>query len=314
MLYDELVFEDGLYRVEIAEDGGWAESRELGGLAGKDLGREIKIGEHPQLQVRAACNAMDPSVKGRVAATYVAEWRSDVIDDLASLGRAWATTIALPDPNPNLGRPKSFIDGAEVEAALERAALSAEAQNPVVLDWLIPALVHDAAVAASMSAALDITGLFAPLLTGSQAKQDPSGNTALGILIPNVGMLPWEKIAEFREHPGAEDARGKLRAFEQQALSADPADPLTCHTEVFRAISGALIAAIKDLEGSLPADLVEEAAKTAISLVPLVGPFIEKGASLAETLYQANRHRHTWYAAVMKLHNSTTGSAHTLSG
>ena len=95
-----------------------------------------------------------------------------------------------------------------------------------------------------------------------------TGRLALDILVPDVGGLPWEAIAEYREHPGSEDARGKLREFEERAAAADPGDPLTFQREVPGSISEDLFAAIEDLRGSLTQDLADEAVKTGIGLDP----------------------------------------------
>jgi hypothetical protein len=135
-----------------------------------------------------------------------------------------------------------------------------------------------------MGAAFSVTSLFEPLLAGTGAEPTPTGRIALDILVPDVGNLPWQAVAEYREHPGSEDARGKLHDFEQRAMAAEPDDPLVFQREVFREISRDLFAVIADLEGSLTKDLADEAVKTGVSFIPVIGPFLGPGVSLARAV------------------------------
>jgi hypothetical protein len=48
-----------------------------------------------------------------------------------------------------------------------------------------------------------------------------TGAEALAITVPNVGSLPWEAIAEFREHPGSQEARARLRQFDARGAAGE---------------------------------------------------------------------------------------------
>ena len=85
-------------------------------------------------------------------------------------------------------------------------------------------------------------------------------------------------------------------------MAAEPDDPLKFQADVFRSITRDLFAAIEDLQGSVAKDLAAEAAKTGVSFVPIVGPFLGPGASLVQTVGEYMAEQRTWYAALMKLH------------
>ena len=139
------------------------------------------------------------------------------------------------------------------------------------------------------------------MLGALDVNQHRPGRTALGLVVPNLGALPWEAVAEFHEHAGSQDARGKLQELEQRAFAAEPDDPRAFEAQVSREITADLFAVINDLQDSLPKQISAEAANTAISFHPLVGPFIGTGASLVEAVASYLTERHTWYAALMKL-------------
>ena len=64
---------------------------------------------------------------------------------------------------------------------------------------------------------------------------------------------------------------------------------------------------IRDLSPKLGLELGEEAGKFAVSFIPFVGPFLGPGASFIEAVADANKKRHAWYAALMKLGNAEAG-------
>jgi hypothetical protein len=117
------------------------------------------------------------------------------------------------------------------------------------------------------------------------------------VIVPGVGNLPWELIAEFREHHGNEEARAKLRAAEERALTQDPQDANEFFQLVAPEITKELFAVIDELAGSTGLDIAKHAASTATSLVP----FASEIAAIGETALAARRRHRAWYAALMKL-------------
>ena len=235
---------------------------------------------------------------GKITTRYVAEWHSDVIEQLERLNPEWARTVTLNDEEGDLERLKGTIEAAK--RSIFDSAHEVEMEPPME-HFATAALARDSVVAADMDAALSVTSLFEPFVLGTDADADPSGRTALGMLVPDVGELPWETVAEYRDHPGSEDARGKLQEFEVRALAAGREEPLEFQTEVFRSITDDLFAAVKDLRGNMVKDLAAEAAKTGVSFIPVIGPLLGPGASLAQAIGEHMHEERAWYAALMKL-------------
>lgn len=314
ILYDELVFEAGLYNIGITDQGSFANWRPPGAFSPEQLassrqppepgsGMAVSFGVQPSKGEPAPPEAMRLGFSGQLAASYVAEWHSGVIDELAAIEPSWASTVAFSESDPELEPLRAPL--REAQRALDQAFPNQPGNRPFVHNFLVKTLARDAVVAASMEAAMNVTSLFSPVVDAI-AQPDPSGQTALGILVPNVGALRWEQIAEFREHPGAVEARGELREFEARALAAGPDDPLDFQRKVFQAVSAELLAVIQDLKPKLGASLSEEAAKFGISFVPVAGPFIGTAAGFAEALYEAAKQRHAWYAAIMRLRDMSS--------
>jgi hypothetical protein len=303
VLYDEVIFEAGFFDITMVGDptpqlsiASWhppgslvVEDRaDYRKPPGPEAGLRLSVGESPSQSIYS----------GRITTRYVAEWQSDVIEHLEELDVEWARVVILNDD-------KGALEGLEEPiAAAERSIFdSAQAfEMEVALEGFVAAaLARDSVVAADLDAAFSVTSMFEPFVLGLDADTGPSGRTALGILVPEVRDLPWEALAEYREHPGSEDARGRLREFEERALAAGRDDPLEFQAEVFRSISEDLFAAVKDLRGNVVKDLAAEAAKTGISFIPAIGPLLGPGASLAQAIGQYMHEERTWYAALMKL-------------
>ncbi len=163
-------------------------------------------------------------VDEELVASYVSEWHTGVIDDLRQLSPSWCSYTIWGEADPKAEPLKERLRAAQDTLAL--AYPEQPGERPVVRDFLIKTLARDAVVASSMEAAMTVTGLFAPLVESLGAQPDASGETALGVLVPDVANLNWEQITEFREHAGAVEARGKLREFEERARESEPADPM----------------------------------------------------------------------------------------
>jgi hypothetical protein len=230
VLYDEVVFEAGLFEVQTLADGSFSNWRPPETLSPEDLARSrqlhevgseftLAIGTQPRPGLPAPPEAMRPVLGGPITRSYAAEWHSTAIDELRVLNPGWARYTVLEDNGEAIRSLREPI------AAAERAALEISRElgmDPWIGGFAAKALARDATVAADMGAAFSVTSLFEPLVVGLGAEPDAAGATALGLLIPSVGGLPWEAIAEYRAHPGSEDARGRLREYEQRAVAAEP--------------------------------------------------------------------------------------------
>ena len=229
----------------------------------------------------------------------MSEWHTGVIDELKQLRPNWAFWTIWEEADPKLEPLKEPLKAAR--EALASAYPMREGETPILRSFLIDMLARDSVVAASMEAAMTVTGLFAPLIESLGAQPDPSGKIALSILVPNVASLTWEQITGFRDHAGAVEARGKLREFEERARACESDDPLAFRDQLFQEITTAFFAVVDELSPKFGRGLAEEAAKTGVSFIPLVGPFLGPGLSFVEAVHDAQAQRHVWYAALMRL-------------
>jgi hypothetical protein len=139
---------------------------------------------------------------------------------------------------------------------------------------------------------------------------DRAGSEALDLLVPNVGALPWEAVVEWRDHPGSQEARAKLREFEERAARAEPKEAEGFLKQVSREVISGYEAAYRELRPSLPEELQKEMAKTFVSFIPVAGPFIEKGTAFAEIVAEAVANRRSWVAAMMWLRARSRSSVY----
>jgi hypothetical protein len=128
-----------------------------------------------------------------------------------------------------------------------------------------------------------------------------TGTTALEVVVPNLAALEWEQVLNFRGHPGAAEARAMLREFERAAAEQDPGDAREFLLNVSQRVTDGCLAAIADRSTHLARNVAEAAAKTAISFVPLVGPFVEIGATAAELAAKKVSESRSGIAALMTL-------------
>ena len=115
------------------------------------------------------------------------------------------------------------------------------------------------------------------------------------------GGLPWEAVVEFRDHPGSQEARAKLREFDERAAQGDAEAANAYLRAVAQEVTDMLFRVIDDQRKGLPEQMADEAIKTAVSFVPVVGPAVELTASVAQAVIDDQRFKRSWIAALMQL-------------
>jgi hypothetical protein len=133
---------------------------------------------------------------------------------------------------------------------------------------------------------------------------DYAGGTALELLVPNIGALPWEAILEFRDQLGHREARAKLREFEEAAAERGPQSVQQFKLEVQAEITRAFFQAIDGLKPNLPESIASEVGKTLIGLIPVAGQMSAGLASAAEVARDELAYRKSWHAALLTLRST----------
>ncbi|MDX8153370.1 hypothetical protein SK069_17360 [Patulibacter brassicae] len=256
------------------------------------FGREPAPGDEPREMVAA--------VSGEISMSYGAEWHSDVLRPLKAMGVDWIEEVHTPGGE----FPRRDPIGKEI-AAQNYADWTDKTLLPGVnqfrRDFIYKSFNRDAAVARELDASFQITSLYEPMLVRHGFGSAPSGATALEIAAPNLGALRWEEILDFREHPGAKEARALLLSFERVAAAEEPSDAADFLRKVSQQVTDALLNALADRRTNVPRAVAGEAVKTGISLIPVVGPFLEKAATAAQIGRAVSTERRSGIAALMKL-------------
>jgi hypothetical protein len=276
VLHDHLYVEGGYLDVSITDSGSstwWTPPDQITqdkiarARNPTPAGAAITLAMGAQAGPGQPATQMRTVMAGEISVAYGAEWHSEVLDPLKQLGVDWfeelhigAGDIPRRDPVGDAIARQNYKDWTD------RSLLPGV--NEFRRNFIYKAFNRDAAVAEDLGAAFHITSLFEPMLMRHGYEPDPSGGTALQIAAPNLGALPWETIAEFREHPGAEEARALIMGFEQRAADEEPQDARDFLLKVSQQVTDGLFAALQDKRTKVPRVLAEEAAKTGISLIP----------------------------------------------
>jgi hypothetical protein len=309
LLYDRLIFEEGLYDIAVTSNGLidlWLPPDDISPEHLERSREPIPEGTPIQLLIHREAHLGGPPVgegqvllEGPVGVQYVSELHTGILNELEQFKPDWAESVAIGgaiDPWSPIGR----AIGELIARDSGDKTLMPDLDKPR-RGFIYKAFNRDSVVAGHFRAAFSITSLFRPMVERRGIVPDRAGSEALDLLVPNVGALPWEAVVEWRDHPGSQEARAKLREFEERAARAEPEEAQDFLRQVDREVVDGLLAAYSELLPSLPEELQKEVAKTFIAFIPGVGPFIEKGTTVAEIVGEAVANRRSWVAAMMWL-------------
>jgi hypothetical protein len=321
LLYDRLIFETGMLDVTISSEGSfifWNPPDALTPAMRERTRQVIPLGEpvafmmgkEPEFGVSPPPEEMHVMSHGELAAQYIAEFHTGVLDELAQFTPDWVTTV--PGSGRDIPFPSEFgpmiPDGSPVPRMIGQMNFRdlddhslAPGANDFVRSYVYKAFNRDAVVAATHRSSLSVTPLFRPMVERRGIRPESSGASALAIMVPNVGGLPWEAVIEFHDHPGGQEARAKLREFDELAAQGDAEAANAYLLAVGQEVTNMLFQVIEDQRKGLPEQMAEEAIKTAVSLVPVVGPVVEFAASTADSVVDFRRFNRSWIAALMEL-------------
>lgn len=172
----------------------------------------------------------------------------------------------------------------------------------------IPAMPGDGSWRREARAVAEVHGA---VLYGGLGAREPLGGSALAILVPNLGELPWQAIAEFRAHPGSVEARHRLRDFDGRAQreTLELQDIQRFEQHVGEEITRSLLAAWAETRPRMGAAVANEAVKTGIGFIPLAGPALSATSSIVETAWKQRGHDRSWLSALWNLITSSDRSA-----
>lgn len=310
VLYDDLLFDVGLLEVHVLDAGSWmwwtpphqlSDERLEGTRDPIAPGTPISFGA--AVQPGPGIPAPGPGrtiLQGKVLLDYAAEFHTGILDELARFEPDWVHLLETGGTDtPNVPKLRELVNALNFRD-LRDHDLMADRTN-WERSWIYKAFNHDSVIATSLGAGFNVTPVFEPLLNRNGGRPDLAGAHALEVQVPNVGALPWEAIVEFRNHPGNEQARQKLREFEETAAASEPRDAEEFFLRMNQEMARASQQAFAEFMPKMPETVAKEVGKTLVALIPVVGPFIEKGATAAEMVAQTLSGRRSWLAALMEL-------------
>jgi hypothetical protein len=311
VLYDEVIFEDGLYDVAITPQGStnfWTPPSQMTPERLEQSRRGRKVGEPLTLAMgkqRAAglpAEEMSIFLQGKISAIYVSEYYSGIIQELAKFEPPWArkVTIGGSDSARELGQPAynaikelNYSDFGDQELM--------PGTDSFLKSFIYKSFNRDSVLAAGMEASFSVTPLFAPMVAHRGLQPELAGSEALNVLVPDLTKVPWEAVVEYREHPGSSEARDRLREFERLAQEEEPEDAYEFLRKVSQEVNKAYRAAMVDLAPSFPEELAKEILLTAVSTISVIGTPVEKTASLISEAKEARAFNRSWIAALMTM-------------
>jgi hypothetical protein len=264
ILFDELIFEDGLFEASLNPEGSFQQYRTSDRVTDEDRQRARVIpepGSRFRLDVRVEPESGGPPIalppaSGKLIGHYAAEWMTGVTDELDQFKLDWVRKVVMAEQD----LAESGLTPIVAAVADDLGTVGAAAYDePITKGFAMGALARDLVVAGALDATVQVTTLFEPLLTAQvdaiRARSVRPGAAALGIVVPDVASLRWDAILEFRDHAASREARGRLRQIEERALSEDPRDAAEFQRRVGIEVTNELFAVIDDLEGSLELDV-----------------------------------------------------------
>jgi hypothetical protein len=313
---------------------------EAGTTAGLALHR---AGDEIELLVGSGLPRIDGALylEGVITQRYLAEFHSSVLDPLTALAPEWLRAVAV---NRSDRENASIIESAAVKALPatsdhddrqmlrftldhdEAEQLSEELSKQLsdqdtaqpepppgdpLRTILGPHFSEAAELADHLDATFNVTDVYAALALERGVAPAIVGEESLRIFIPNVSSLPWEAICEFREHPAAAEARERLRAFEERALSEGLPGSADFIRSTATEVTGCLVAATRDLAPNLPENLARPVAETAVGVIPVVGQYLSLASSVADMIAAVKQHHaysESWLAAIFELREEALAS------
>lgn len=275
---------------------------------------------------------------------YVSEYHTGLLDELARLAADWIRVIEI-DRNPREETTVSQCQLAVLDPASENdepyatahltpdearrfverlraiadeqgdanAFLAAAQQIAVSSDtepqehMLAEDLAEAIHVATRLDAVPTLSSAFERVASERGVRVGMLGEESLGLVVPNFSVLPWEAIANFRDHQGAIEARGRLREFEVEAAAREPQGSAELVRDTAREVAKELFGAVSDLAPKLSDDIRGPLIGSTVGLVPVVGQYASLAVSMGDAISALRQHRDfegSWVAAILELRDA----------
>lgn len=294
--------------------------------------------DHVEIHIGTDIPRMDDAryFEQAVVARYVGDYHTGILDELADFGADWVRVVSVtrtPGETADVADERlarlgndgpcdlsSVIELTPDEAKRLAASLGTaleeigaeEPNEPSEIvapqeAMLAADLADDVKLGDELRAIPALSGAFSTVAADRGVPIGLPGAESLGFVVPNVSVVPWEAIATFRDHPGAQEARAHLREFEKEAVAGERDQSAEFVRATARAVSDGLLGAAKDLAPSLPDDLRSPLLGTAVGFIPIMGQYASLAISMGDMISAIRAHEKfegSWLAAVFELRDA----------
>jgi hypothetical protein len=166
--------------------------------------------------------------------------------------------------------------------------------------WRAQLLAADLFGGMWVDASVAVAGSYAEMTRAVSGERTGAGSQSVELLLPDLHSIPWEAIAQFRDHPACEEARARLRVWEIEAR-ADPERARAVEASVLRAAIKDFTATIEELRPRLPTALAQELAECGIGLIPVFGQVAGSVAGIGGAVAESRSWERSWQSAIVRL-------------
>lgn len=305
ILYDRVVFQSGLYLVDMGPGGAWDDH-----VAPTQMprGEELRHFLDRRRKSEGFSFFIQPSPESPFQLEYSSETERSFHAQFHSLfgevSSVCGNAVEMADLDLSDKGKQTAQARADAYFGLEDYPLPKASW--MVQKKLFRNLFLDLLLVSALGWAGGMDSLHRPVLDAiikqEAGYQAVPGFVALGIEVPHVAALPWEQIADVRKHPAIMEFREHLREAEETVRTMLPEAPPeviqaevagVLHRELIREVRERMAPSGMELAGSVGLQIVG-------GVVPLVGT-VQTGISVGKEVVDWHREQNSWLAVLMEL-------------
>jgi hypothetical protein len=221
LLFDELVFQAGVYWSVVGSKGVVDLIRPFNPMIDKKIKySDENTAPHFFLRIRPSDASPDTPFTSLLSSDKEVEYQSQfhyLVDEIRSYGieDAIIGQYDITDPVKKLAKEFTKID---------KDILAYDPGNDFLRDKIIENLNKDLLLMSALDLPASIDGLHAPLLAEKTIQNTTispvPGFYSLDTIVPYVGNLAWEEIADLRQEPSLVEFRKRMVQVEEDVRSA----------------------------------------------------------------------------------------------
>jgi hypothetical protein len=296
LLYDELIFEPGVYMAFIWENGHidmtfQPESDEM--LAFMRSGFKPSGGE-AQLLLQPEGGQMTPIFDGPTVRQFHCEFHS-ALRELNAESLSWVKLI--PFELTDHGKSAAKLISEEFLTHLNEIVPDIE---KYLRSKIVSNFGRDIALTSAMRVAASMNAMYAPILHRKAQMKEAQGFTSLQIVIPDLSQVGWDEILDLRNEKSLIEFRSVLSSLEKEIqglLNEGDIDGAQRQRAIAQGFIDELSRELERVQPRKGEAIVEVILDLILGIIPGLSAFINL-ARAGDKLEQANR---SWVAAFHRL-------------